>query len=67
MFSFIFTFFDLYEKYGNKVMDIRILLTNFKVLCFDIDTIPILMNIEIHERFLHIIKVGPIMCVNFVL
>ena len=49
MLSFIFELFDLYEKYVSKGMSIRILISNFHVLCH------------------RIIKVGPVMYVNFVL
>ena len=40
MLSFIFALFDLYEKLVNQVMSIRILITNFHVLRFDIYDIP---------------------------
>ena len=40
MFSLIFAFFDKYEYYVNKVMSLKILITNFKVLSFDINVIP---------------------------
>ena len=40
MFSFIFAFFNLYKNYVNECISIRILITNFQIVYFDIYAIP---------------------------
>ena len=40
MFSFIFEFSDPNEKWVNKVMSTRILITDLHVRCFDVYAVP---------------------------
>ena len=51
MFSFIFAFDGLYEQWVYKVMSIRIVITTFRVLCFDIYVITYLWTFKLMDVY----------------